>query len=290
MTHTKIRELKCGAMSLLLTLLCLFSVLMPMTSISVKAEEPTDEPPKNITVEQVVENTIFIVFKKYVVDGVDRRMIACFYFPDTVYDPTFEYGVVIFPRTYPKQTGIKSNYIEEYEKIGKLNSILVVESTEVKISALDGKIIKCGIAHLGDNTVKREMSFIFYARDSTGKAAYLKPKHVVYNKLNAKAYSDAEIIEMARQKIELEKRLKAFVEKVEELIDAVWIYLVIAGGSVVTIWGAYIGIKVAVAKKNEEQINARGMVKSLIIGTVVIFVFAVAAPLLIKGLVTWLYW
>ena len=38
---------------------------------------------------------------------------------------------------------------------------------------------------------------------------------------------------------------------------------------------------------NEEKINARDMVKNLIIGIVIIFVVAMGAPLLINGLSAW---
>ena len=57
--------------------------------------------------------------------------------------------------------------------------------------------------------------------------------------------------------------------------------------AVVVIWGAYVGIKIAIAHKNEEKINARDMVKNLIIGIVIIFVIAMGAPLLINGLSAW---
>ena len=51
--------------------------------------------------------------------------------------------------------------------------------------------------------------------------------------------------------------------------------------------GRYIGIKIAIAHRNEEKINARDMVKNLIIGIVIIFVVAMGAPLLINGLSAW---
>ena len=51
--------------------------------------------------------------------------------------------------------------------------------------------------------------------------------------------------------------------------------------------GAYIGIKIAIAHRNEEKINAKDMVKQLIIGIVIIFVVAMGAPLLINGLSAW---
>lgn len=53
------------------------------------------------------------------------------------------------------------------------------------------------------------------------------------------------------------------------------------------VWGAYIGIKIAIAHRNEEKINARDMIKNLIIGIVIIFVVAMGAPLLINGLSAW---
>ena len=50
---------------------------------------------------------------------------------------------------------------------------------------------------------------------------------------------------------------------------------------------AYVGIRIAVAHRNEEKINARDMVKSLVIGIIIIFVVAMGAPLLINGLSAW---
>lgn len=81
--------------------------------------------------------------------------------------------------------------------------------------------------------------------------------------------------------------LAQIVEKLKALMDSFWIYIVIALAAVVVIWGAYIGIKIAIAHRNEEKINARDMVKNLIIGIVIIFVVAMGAPLLINGLSAW---
>jgi hypothetical protein len=70
-------------------------------------------------------------------------------------------------------------------------------------------------------------------------------------------------------------------------MNSFWIYIVLAIAAVVVVWGAYVGIKIAIAHKNEEKINARDMVKNLIIGIVIIFVVAMGAPLLIEGLSAW---
>ena len=85
----------------------------------------------------------------------------------------------------------------------------------------------------------------------------------------------------------LNDSLAQIVEKLGVLMDSFWVYIVLALAAVVVVWGAYIGIKVAIAHRNEEKINARDMVKNLIIGIVIIFVVAMGAPLLIEGLSAW---
>ena len=81
--------------------------------------------------------------------------------------------------------------------------------------------------------------------------------------------------------------LAEIVNKLKGLMDSFWLYIVLALAAVVVIWGAYIGIKIAIAHRTEEKINARDMVKNLIIGIVIIFVVAMGAPLLINGLSAW---
>ena len=85
----------------------------------------------------------------------------------------------------------------------------------------------------------------------------------------------------------LNESLAGIVAKLSELMDSFWIYIILAMAAVVVVWGAYIGIKVAIAHRNEDKINARGMVKSLIIGIIIMFVIAMGAPLLIEGLSAW---
>ena len=85
----------------------------------------------------------------------------------------------------------------------------------------------------------------------------------------------------------LNDSLSQIVDKLKSLMDSFWIYIVIALAAVVVVWGAYIGIKIAIAHKNEEKINARDMIKNVIIGIIIIFVVAMGAPLLINGLSAW---
>ena len=85
----------------------------------------------------------------------------------------------------------------------------------------------------------------------------------------------------------LNDTLTQIVGNLQTLMNSFWIYIVLAMAAVVVVWGAYIGIKVAIAHRNEDKINARGMVKSLIIGIIIMFVIAMGAPLLINGLSAW---
>ena len=85
----------------------------------------------------------------------------------------------------------------------------------------------------------------------------------------------------------LNDNLAEIVGKLQSLMDSFWIYIVMALAAVVVVWGAFVGIKIAIAHKNEEKINARDMVKNLIIGIIIIFVVAMGAPLLSHGLSAW---
>ena len=53
----------------------------------------------------------------------------------------------------------------------------------------------------------------------------------------------------------LDENLQGIVTKLQSLMDSFWIYIVMALAAVVVIWGAYVGIKIAIAHKNEEKIN-----------------------------------
>ena len=85
----------------------------------------------------------------------------------------------------------------------------------------------------------------------------------------------------------LDNSLSQIIEKLNELMGSVWNYVILALAAGIALWGVYVGIKIVLANRKEEKINARDMLKNLIIGIVVIFVVAMGAPLLIKGLMSW---
>ena len=45
----------------------------------------------------------------------------------------------------------------------------------------------------------------------------------------------------------LDENLAEIVAKLQSLMDSFWLYIVLALAGVVVIWGAYIGIKIAIA-------------------------------------------
>ena len=85
----------------------------------------------------------------------------------------------------------------------------------------------------------------------------------------------------------LDNSLSQIIEKLNELMGSLWNYVILALAAGIVLWGVYVGIKIVLANRKEEKINARDMLKNLIIGIVVIFVVAMGAPLLIKGLMSW---
>ena len=85
----------------------------------------------------------------------------------------------------------------------------------------------------------------------------------------------------------LDNSLAQIIEKLNELMESAWKYVILALAAGIVLWGVYVGVKIVLANRKEEKINARDMLKNLIIGIIVIFVVAMGAPLLIKGLMSW---
>ena len=241
------------------------------------------------TLQNIVDNSVFITFSKGKESKYGRYIFACYYVPNELYDSSFEYGVVVFPKWFSEEYGITGNYIEEYTAVGMGDSLAILSNSS-PLSASDGKIIRCRIVDIPKNGVDIELSFIFFVRDSGGNIVYDTPRHAIYADPLIGDYTSGELLAMVDERIVTEKSFRTIIVKIQELVNSVWVYVVIALSSVVVVWGAYIGIKVVIAKKNEEKVDARGMVKSLIIGIVIMFVIAMGAPLLINGLSSWFSW
>ena len=270
--------------TILLTLIMVLSIFISIAPVEVNAATNDNE---TLLVQGVVDNATFITFRKGENSSYGRFIFCCYYFPNEVYNSTMEYGVVIFPKWFHEQYGVTGNYIEEYEA---LDASIAIIKANVFFNVTDGKIMKCGIINIPEAGDSLELSFIFYVKDAEGNIAYDIPRFAAYGTLYAEDYSDSELAAMVGQKVEMQTSFKTIVEKLSELVDSFWIYIVMAGASVVVVWSAYIGIRIAVAKSHEEKINSREMIKSLIIGIAITFVITVAMPMVIKGLSSWVTW
>ena len=221
------------------------------------------------------------------VESRGKYMVACYFVPMEYYDSSYTYGAVIFPKDY----GIKHGLVSDYLRVAEENGVVVINIVAIKgITEPNGYGFNFGITNIYESNLSRTFTFIFYAKDADGNIAYAVPQFADYSSLQAGEMTTEELIQKAEQANDVQSSFRSIVLKLQELIDSVWIYVVIAFSSVVAVWGAYIGIRVTVAKKNEEKINARGMVKQLAVGIIVMFVLAMGTPLVINGLSHWVTW
>ena len=262
--------------------LWLFSMLGGgMTNARVQAEESSP------TVQKIVDSTVFVTFKKGENGARGKYIVSCFYVPKTVYEETYTYGVIIFPKDYGMRFDLTSDYFNKAEEQGA--AILNVEAIK-KIDEENGYGFNCGISRILDGNLSRTLVFIFYVKDGDGNVAYCQPQFADYNSLIAGELTTEELIHITESKDAMQSSFISIVEKISELVNSILLYVVIALSSVVVVWSAYIGIRVITARKNDEKINARKMIKQLLIGILIMFVFATCIPLLINGLSSWLSW
>ena len=271
---------------LLLLIILSFSLIIPNSIVCIKAE--TIDEQTTISVQEIIENTTFVTFRKGdETSQYGRNMFACFYVPNSVYESSYTYGLVLFPKNYGEKLGINSDYLKKAEE---QNIYIANIPAPASLAAENGRLFKFGIINILEQNIDRTFSFIFYAQDTEGNIAYAKPQFAAWATLDAEEYTDAQVIAMIEGRVAMETSFGTIVEKISELVNSFWIYIVLAMGATVVVWGTYLGIRVAVAKRKEEQVNARGMIKNLVIGIIVMFTIAMAVPLLINGLSWWVTW
>lgn len=81
--------------------------------------------------------------------------------------------------------------------------------------------------------------------------------------------------------------MEQFQTHLKELVKKSLGWLIGIGTILVVLWAIYIGVKVLSAKKAEQRIEAKELIKQFILGIVIIFVLIVGAPLLIQTLIAW---
>ena len=81
---------------------------------------------------------------------------------------------------------------------------------------------------------------------------------------------------------------KEFGDVLSNLFESMFTPLISIAVALCAIWGAYLGFKFWRADDEKKREEAKKSVVSFVIGIVVIFVVAVAAPLLITALSQWM--
>ena len=269
----------------------LLAVLMVFTMfssvITVHASEQTETQSEPTKAEQIVENTKFLTFRKGDTEEYGRFIFACFYVSDEALFDDCTYSVLICPRSYLERVDYCGDYVNVFKELG-VQVMTIDVNSDRGVKTDDGAIFKFGIVNILDQNINREFSFVFHATDAEGNTVYFQPQYADYTSLIAQNYTNEELIVMLEQKLAMEDKFDTILLKMNELVDSVWTYLIIGMASIVVVWGAYIGIRIAVAKRKDEKIDAMAMVKQLLIGILIMFVIAMGAPLLIKGLNAWI--
>lgn len=267
----------------LVILLVLFAFVFGGGTVVVNAEAVAE----TTSVQEVIDNSIFVTFRKGDNESRGKYMVACYFVPMEYYDSSYTYGAVIFPKDY----GIKHGLVSDYLRVAEENGVVVINIEAIKgITEPNGYGFNFGITNIYESNLSRTFTFIFYTKDADGNIAYADPQFADYSSLQAGEMTTEELIQKTEQANDVQSSFRSIVLKLQELIDSVWMYVAIAFSSVVAVWGAYIGIRVIVAKKNEEKINARGMVKQLAVGIIIMSVLAMGTPLVINGLSHWVTW
>ena len=86
----------------------------------------------------------------------------------------------------------------------------------------------------------------------------------------------------------LDQPLGEFADKMSELIDSFWWLFLTLAAVLIVAWGAYVGIKYVIAQRNEQKVEARDLIKQLLIGILIIVAITVGGPLIVKGLSAWM--
>lgn len=253
-------------------------IINPFSVLSVKADENGAQA---VSAQDVINASVFLDFKKGEDANRGRFIVSCWYIPQEYLISNFGYGVIIFPKLYMERFEVYDNYIDNFA--AKEKKIINANTTSAVIS--DG-LFKCGINKILEQNMGLEFTFILYVTDGNG-TAYSEPRFGTYNDMRTREYTNTELMSIARRKLGMRDNFNEIIIKLNELIDAVWIYMIMGFTAIISVWGAVIGIRIAVAQRNEEKINARGMLKSLIIGVIILFVVSFALPMLIKGLANW---
>ena len=278
---------KSSFLCLILILLTIFgfALTVPAKAFAEESEETEQMEETKPQADEIVKKMFFFGFRKGEDETRGRYIFAMIYVPDEVYYEDCTYGVTIFPKIYMERFNVYSDYMNNLAAQGKQYLDIV---GAVYQPAPEGKVFRCGIGNIRDTNTALTFAFIGYVKDTYGNYAYIMPEYGAYDTLTVGELTNEQILEKLDYELTVRSTFGGITDKISELVDSVWLYLVIGCSAVIVIWGAYIGIRIAVAKKSEQKTDVKGMVKNLVVGIVIMFVLSGALPLLIKGLNFWM--
>ena len=241
---------------------------------------------ENHSVEEIIENTVFISFRKEINGDKGNVLGVGFHVPTEYYYPEYKYGCAIFPEKFMARFDMYDDFLGRKERDG-----ISVMDLQGNGGVSDGyRIMIYNVIGIPETALNQRLTYVFYVIDNDENVAYYKPCTSSVNSTERVVNNSSEWIELLHRRLEeksMNDQFEIASNKFAGLMSSVWIYLVIGLSSAVVIWGVYIGIRIAVSKHSDNNVEKKSMIKAFIIGIIVIFSIAVIVPLLISGLTAW---
>ena len=141
----------------LVILLVLFAFVFGGGTVVANAEAVAE----TTSVQEVIDNSIFVTFRKGDNESRGKYMVACYFVPMEYYDSSYTYGAVIFPKDY----GIKHGLVSDYLRVAEENGVVVINIVAIKgITEPNGYGFNFGITNIYESNLSRTFTFIFYAK------------------------------------------------------------------------------------------------------------------------------
>lgn len=86
---------------------------------------------------------------------------------------------------------------------------------------------------------------------------------------------------------DLNTNLNTILNQIKNLIGEFKSFIIGILIAAVVVWCIYVAVRLIIAHRNEERVDAKRLIKNLILGVVIMFVLIYGVPLLIEGLQAW---
>lgn len=86
---------------------------------------------------------------------------------------------------------------------------------------------------------------------------------------------------------DLNTNLNTILNQIKTLVGEFKSFIIGILIAAVVVWCIYVAVRLIIAHRNEERVDAKRLIKNLILGVVIMFVLIYGVPLLIEGLQAW---